>query len=313
MKKLIEYILHNPQALILALLVRLTPFIPDRLYLKWMFRLKMGYKLNLDNPQTFSEKLQWLKLYNRKPEYTQMVDKYEAKKYVANIIGEEYIIPTLGVWDKFEDIDFDALPNQFVLKTTHGGGNTGVVICKDRSSFDKAKANQKLESSLKSDIYKSMKEWPYKNVKKRIIAEEYIKVVGQQDLPDYKFFCFNGEPKYCQVIRDRNTKETIDFYDMEWSHMPFVGLNPVIMGDYTHLITNGNTPVSKPKHLEDMISICKKLSKDIPFSRIDLYVLYDKEYFGEITFYPMSGLGVFNPHDWNYKFGELIKLPNKTV
>lgn len=305
MKKLIEYILHNPRALILAILVRLAPIIPDRQYLKWMFRLKMGYKLNLDNPQTFSEKLQWLKLYNRKPEYTQMVDKYEAKKYVANIIGEEYIIPTLGVWDKFEDIDFDALPNQFVLKTTHGGGNTGVVICKDKSSFDKAKAKQKLEKSLKSDIYKSLKEWPYKNVKKRIIAEEYIEVVRQQDLPDYKFFCFNGEPKYCQVIRDRNTKETIDFYDMDWNHMPFVGLNPIAK--------NGVEPIEKPISLDKMISICETLSIKVPFVRIDLYVILDKIYFGEITFFPASGLGIFNPHDWNYKFGELIKLPNKTL
>ena len=300
-KKLLDYIFHNPRALISAILVRMAPIIPDRLYLKWLFRLKMGKKLNLDNPQTFSEKLQWLKLYNRKPEYTQMVDKYEAKKYVANIIGEEYIIPTLGVWDKFDDIDFDALPNQFVLKTTHGGGNTGVVICRDKSTFDIASAKKKLELSLKTDIYRLLCEWPYKDVKKRIIGEEFLEVQGHQDLPDYKFFCFNGEPKYCQVIRDRNTKETIDFYDMDWNHMPFVGLNPVAK--------NGTEPVAKPLHLDNMISVCKKLAKDIPFSRIDLYVINNKEYFGEITFFPASGIGRFDLEEWDYTLGELIKLP----
>ncbi len=299
-KKLVQYILHNQNALLLAVLTRVAPIVPDRMYLKWFFRLKMGYKLDLSNPQTFSEKLQWLKLYNRKPEYTQMVDKYEAKKYVANIIGEEYIIPTLGVWDRFEEIDFGKLPEKFVLKTTHGGGNTGVVICKDKSTFDITAAKKKLNQSLKSDIYRLLREWPYKNVKKRIIAEQFIDVKGHQDLPDYKFFCFNGEPKYCQVIRDRNTKETIDFYDMEWNHMPFVGLNPVAK--------NGIEPVAKPQCLEDMITICEKLAKDIPFSRIDLYVVNDKEYFGEITFFPASGMGQFVPQEWNLILGQMLDL-----
>lgn len=303
LKRLIGYIFHNPRALLYAILVRIGSIIPDHLYLKWLFRLKMGKRLNLDNPQTFCEKLQWLKLYNRKPEYTQMVDKYEAKKYVANIIGEEYIIPTLGVWDKFEDIDFDKLPNQFVLKTSHGGGNTGVIICKDKASFDKAMAKQKLERSLKSDIYKSLKEWPYKNVKKRIIAEEYIEVRGQQDLPDYKFFCFNGEPKYCQVIRNRNTKETIDFYDMEWSHMPFVGLNPIAK--------NGENPIDKPLDFSKVLTICNKLANNIPFSRIDLYITNGRIFFGEITFFPAGGIGRFVPEEWDYTLGCLIHLPIK--
>lgn len=301
-KKLFHYLLHDSNKLKLALLRRYAwLYKSDEKYLKKLFKLSMGKELNLDTPQTFSEKLQWLKLYNRKPEYTQMVDKYEAKKYVANIIGEEYIIPTLGVWDRFDDIDFDMLPDQFVLKTTHGGGNTGVVICKDKSKFDKKRAKSKLARSLKSDIYTSLREWPYKYVKKRIIAEQFIEESGHNDLPDYKFFCFDGEPKYCQVIRDRNTKETIDFYDMEWNHMPFVGLNPVAK--------NGLNPVARPLHLTNMIEICRKLATGIPFSRIDLYVVNGEEYFGEITFYPASGMGEFRPKEWNCKLGEWIKLP----
>ena len=275
-------------------------WLPDKIYLKLLYRYKMGRRLDLTNPQTFCEKIQWLKLYDRKPEYTKMVDKYAVKKYMAAIIGEEYIIPTLGVWDTPDDIDWEHLPDQFVLKTTHGGGSTGVVICRDKSTFDRDVAKRRLERSLKSDIYKSYREWPYKDVKKRIIAEEFIEVKGHQDLPDYKFYCFNGEPKYCQVIRDRNTLETIDFYDMEWNHMPFVGLNPVAK--------NGLNPVAKPEHLTKMCEICRRLATGIPFLRVDLYVLNGKEYFGETTFYPASGIGIFTPDKWNVVLGQMINI-----
>ena len=200
-KKLIGYIRHNPQALVLRILVRVAPIIPDRLYLKWLFRLKMGKKLDLDNPRTFSEKLQWLKLYNRKPEYTQMVDKYEAKRYVAGIIGEEYIIPTLGVWDRVEDINFDQLPNQFVLKCTHDSG--GIVICSDKSKLDINAAKKKLKRSLTRDFYAQNREWPYKNVKRRIIGEEYMVDESGYELKDYKWFCYNGEPKALFIATDR--------------------------------------------------------------------------------------------------------------
>lgn len=294
----IKEVISNPKKLAIYVLWLFAPILSDRFYLKTFFRLKMGYSLNLDNPQTFSEKLQWLKLYNRKPEYTQMVDKYEVKKYVANIIGKDYIIPTLGVWDRVEDIDFDKLPNQFVLKCTHDSG--GIVICSDKSKLNVDIAKSKLKRGLKKNFYARNREWPYKNVHPRIIAEKYIEVEGHKDLPDYKFYCFNGVPQYCQVIRDRSTKETIDFYDMEWNHMQFVGLNPIA--------GNGNEPVNKPMHLDSMITICKKLAKGIPFSRIDLYVVNDKEYFGEITFFPASGMGVFKPSIWNKTLGSLIKL-----
>ena len=280
-------------------------WLPDTPYLKLLYRFKMGHRLDLKNPQTFTEKLQWLKLYNRKPEYTKMVDKYAVKEYVANIIGDEYIIPTLGVWDKPEDIDWDSLPNQFVLKTTHGGGGGGVVICKDKTTFDKTTAISKLKESMASDIYSGLREWPYKNVTKRIIAEKFMapeKSPAPKDLPDYKFFCFNGEPKYCQVIRDRHTKETIDFYDMDWNHMPFVGLNPVAR--------NGLTPVARPGNLDEMKEICRKLADSKSFVRVDLYVIDDKSYFGELTLYPASGMGAFTPSEWNGKLGDLLALPN---
>ena len=282
-------------------------FTNDKLYLSLLWRMNMGYRIDWDNPRTFCEKIQWLKLYNRRPEYTQMVDKHAVKEYVAKRIGEEYVIPTLGVWDSPEDIDWDSLPDRFVLKTTHGGGGIGIVICNDKQALDKEKAIRKLRKSLNSDIYTTYREWPYKDVPKRIIAEQFMEEknaddsVATKDLTDYKFFCFGGEPKYCQVIRDRNTTETIDFYDMEWNHLPFYGLNPVARP--------GLTPVARPGHLDTMIEIARKLSKDIPFARIDLYVINDKEYFGEITFYPAGGFGTFTPDEWNRWLGDWIELP----
>lgn len=279
----------------------LAPLITsDKLYLTLLYHHRLGKKLNLNNPRTFSEKLQWLKIHNRKPEMVDMVCKVEAKKYVAKIIGEEYIIPTLAVYNSVDEIDFDKLPNQFVLKCTHDSG--GIVICSDKSKLDIDAAKAKLAKGLKVNYYYQNREWPYKQVKPRIIAEQYMTDGTSSDLADYKFFCFDGEPRYCQVIRDRRSKETIDFYDMQWNHMPFVGLNPVA--------SNGLTPVAKPTHLDKMIEICQKLSKGNPFSRIDLYVINDKEYFGEITFYPMSGMGTFTPNEWNYHLGDLLKLPN---
>ena len=301
----INLLKHNRSEFFASILMHLNFLFPDKLYLTLLFRLKMGYWMDWKNPKTFSEKLQWLKLYDRRPEYTTIVDKCAVKEYVAKLIGEEYIIPTLGVWDRPEDIDWDSLPQKFVLKTTHGGGGSGVVICKDKKTFNKDVAIAKLKRSLSKCIYKSLREWPYKNVDRKILAEALLEestpAKNNTDLPDYKFYCFNGEPIYCQVIRDRRSKETIDFYDMEWSHMPFVGLNPVV--------TNGLNPVAKPICLHEMIDISRNLSLGIPFSRIDLYVINDKIFFGEITFYPASGMGGFTPVEWNEELGEMIKLP----
>ena len=309
----INLIKHNRNEFLAAILMHINFLFPDKLYLSLLFRLKMGYWINWKNPKTFSEKLQWLKLYNRKPKYTTMVDKYAVKEYVAKIIGKEYIIPTLGTWEKPEDIDWENLPQKFVLKTTHGGGSSGVVICKDKATFDKTDAIAKLNKSLNECIYKSLREWPYKNVDRRIIAETYLEesnpANSNTDLPDYKFYCFNGEPVYCQVIRDRRTNETIDFYDMEWNHMPFVGLYPVATNGLYPVATNGLYPVARPTCLHEMIGICRTLSKSIPYSRVDLYIIDDKVYLGEITLFPYSGMGIFTPVEWNKKFGEMIKLP----
>lgn len=302
----INYMLHNRAQFCDSMVKNFLCFLPDRLYLSLRYRCLMGHWINWKHPRTFTEKLQWLKVYDYKPEYTRMVDKLAAKDYVAERIGKDYVIPTLGVWNRVEDIDWDELPNQFVLKTTHGGGGCGVVVCTDKLKLDKSKAIEKLSVSMRTNAGKTYRERPYLNVPRKIIAEKYMaerKHNGNMidfDLPDYKFFCFNGEPRYCQVIRDRHYKETIDFYDMEWNHMPFVGLNPDA--------SNGTIPVEKPLHINTMIEICRKLSLGMKFSRIDLYVIDDKEYFGEITLYPAAGFGKFTPTEWNERLGDLINL-----
>ena len=302
--KIYNYI-KKPNLLGISILSRFAPIIPDKQYLKWRFRLEMGYKLNLDNPQTFSEKLQWLKLYNRKPEYTQMVDKFAVKEYVANIIGKEYIIPTLGVWDRFEDIDFDKLPNQFVLKTTHGGGGGGVVICKDKTTFNKESAKSKLDKSLKTCIYRSFREWPYKNVKRRIIAETYLTEYISPDNPtgdlvDYKFYCFSGETKAVVIATERHSQTGVcfDYFDKEFNHLPFEQGGP-----------NSKNVVNKPKLYEEMWDIADRLSEGLPHVRVDLYCIKGHIYFGELTFFDASGFAEFKPSEWDYKFGEWIKLP----
>lgn len=282
-------------------ILSLFNWVPDEPWLKLLYRIKNGYWMDFNNPRTFNEKLQWLKIHGFRPEYTQMVDKYAVKDYVSAKIGKEYVIPTLGVWDSPDDIDWEILPNKFVLKTTHGGGGNGVVICTDKTTFDKDSAIKKLRNSIQTTGI-PYREHPYDNVPPRIIAEEMLENEQGKpsDLADYKFYCFNGEPVYCQVIRDRSTKETIDFYDMEWNHMPFVGLNPECK--------NGVTPVPCPSNLDDMKRVCCVLAKDIPFARIDLYEVKEKEYFGEITFFPAGGFGTFEPSEWNIKLGDLLSL-----
>ena len=301
----INYLLHNRAQFCDSIVKNCFGWLSDKPYLSLRYRFLMGHWINWKNPKTFTEKLQWLKVYNRRPEYTTMVDKYAVKKYVSDRIGKQYIIPIIGVWDKAEDIDWDSLPEQFVLKTTHGGGSGGVIICKDKMTFDKNVAIVKLNKSMSSDIYSNLREWPYKNVKRKIIAEKFMIPSDKlndptYDLTDYKFFCFNGVPKFCQVIRNRHTCESIDFYDMDWNHQGFVGLNPVAR--------NGLTPVARPEHFDEMKGICRKLAKNIPFVRIDLYIIDNDIYFGEITFYPASGFGKFTPEDSDLLLGKLLNL-----
>ena len=284
-----------------SIIKRILACLPDKYYLQVLYFYHNKRWINYAKPTTFNEKLQWLKLNDRNPLYSICVDKYRVKEYVSEKIGQKYIIPTIGVWDSVDDINFDELPNQFVLKTTHGGGGNGVVICKDKKSLNIKDLKEKLRKALLFDQYKEYREWPYKNVPHRIIAEEFIEDKNDSgDLPDYKFFCFNGEPRYCQVIRDRSTKETIDFYDMDWKHMSFIGLNTKCK--------NGITPVKRPMNLENMKRACRVLANDIPFARIDLYEVNGKEYFGEITFYPAGGFGTFAPSEWNSKLGDLLSL-----
>lgn len=276
--------------------------IPDDVFLKKIYRASTGNILNLDTPKTFGEKLQWLKLYDRKPAYTMMVDKYEVRKYIAEKLGEEYLIPLLGVWDSPDEIEFDSLPNQFAMKCNHNSG-LGMCICSDKSKLDIKKVKKDLRKGLKQDYYITGREWPYKDVKRRIIAEKYINDGTGEDLRDYKFYCFSGVPMFCQVISDRSTKETIDIFDMNWTLQEFTGFGNI----YPH----SEKEIPKPETFGEMKAAAEILSKDIPFSRIDLYEVQGKMYFGEITFFPASGLGTFAPYEWNRKLGDLICLPEK--
>lgn len=276
----------------------------DEKYLKKRFNYVFGYKLDLNNPQTFNEKLQWLKLYDRKPDYIKMVDKYEVKDYISQMIGQEYIVPTIGVWERFDDIKFDELPNQFVLKCTHDSG--GLVICKDKNNFDLIGARKKIEKSLKYNYFFMGREWPYKDVKPRIIAEKYMENDGndeaQGELTDYKFMCFNGEVKCSFTCHNRYQEGglKVTFYDRDWNVMPFERHYP-----------RSIEGLPKPSNYEKMIKLAEKLSKGIPFVRIDFYESGGKIYFGEITFYPGSGFEEFTPTTWDYKLGSWIDLEKK--
>lgn len=271
-------------------------YMNDKLYLKIFYRQIFNERLNLDNPQTFNEKLQWLKLYDRKPIYVIMVDKYEVKKYVSNIIGDEYIIPTLGIWDNFDDIEFDKLPEQFVLKCTHDSG--GIVICKDKKNLNIKEAKRKIEKSLKRNYYYYTREWPYKNVKPRIIAEKFISDDSKEELLDYKIMCFNGKAEYSFVCSERHSNGLkIDFYDLNWKKMPFKRHYP-----------NSDRKLEKPLNYNLMIELAERLSQNTTFLRVDFYEVNGKTYFGELTFFPGSGFEEFSPKEWDRKLGELIDL-----
>ncbi len=279
----------------------LLSILPDEAYISWHYRVSFGKKLNLKNPKTYNEKLQWLKLYDRNPIYTTLVDKYAVKRYVASIIGEEYIIPTLGVWDKFDDIDFNKLPNQFVFKCTHDSG--GLVICKDKKHFDKNKAKEKINKSLKTNYYLCGREWPYKNVKPRIIAEQYMEDTETEELRDYKFFCFDGKVKALYIATDRqkpNEDTKFDFFDENFNHLPFEQAHP-----------NAKVPPKKPINFEKMKELASVLSAGIPHVRVDFYEVNGKVYFGEMTFYHVGGFMPFEPEEWDYKLGEWLTLPTK--
>lgn len=299
-RRVIKYLFHDRAQFCDSFVRNCLKFLPDKIYLSLRFRFNMGYWMSWDKPTRFSEKMQWLKVYNRKPEYTTLVDKYAVKEYVGKLIGQEYIIPTIGVWEQVDDIEWDILPNSFVLKTTHGGGSCGVVICRDKKKFDILEAKAKLRESLHSDIYNILREWPYKNVRKRIIAEEFLIPGGlQYDLQDYKFFCFEGKPLYCQVIANRSQVMTVDFYNEKWEHQDFHEPKT------THFAKGSQ---DSPLQLKLMLDLATILSKNHKFLRVDFYEVNNKVYFGELTFYPTSGFGGFDPESWDEYFGSLINL-----
>ena len=284
--------------MIMEFLRKASRLLADKIYLALKYKKNVGKWPNFKNPVTFNEKLQWLKLHDKNPEYVKMVDKHEAKKYVASIIGEEYIIPEYGVWDRFEDIDFDALPEQFVLKTTHDCA--GVVICRDKSTFDYESAKKFLNKHLANNYFYEGREWPYKNVKPRIIAEKFMEDKLTNELRDYKIFTFGGEPKILFVATERQSKtdETkFDFFDMDYNHLDIRNGHP-----------NAAILPQKPECFEEMKVLAEKLSQNIPHLRVDFYVVDGKIYFGELTFSHWSGFVKFEPRKWDETLGDWINL-----
>lgn len=287
---------------VLSYLLRHTPgsgLIPDKIYLSWLYRCYIGGKLDWNNPSTFNQKIQWLKVHDRNDRHTTMVDKYRVKELVTNKIGEEYVIPTIGVWDHFEDIDFSKLPDKFVLKTTHGGGGLDVLVVKDKRKVDVKTAKKKFKKALAKTIWHHYREWPYKNVPRKIIAEQYLED-EHGELRDYKFFCMNGEPKFLFLATSRLSDEdtTFDFLDLNYKRIPALNGHPNMNGE----------PVP-PINFDKMIDLARKLSEGETFVRVDLYNIRGKIYFGEYTFFHNSGLVPFVPEEWDLKFGEMLRLP----
>lgn len=279
--------------------------VPDEPYLKMLYRIRTGRKLNLHPPVTLNEKLQFLKIHGYRPEFRTMADKAEAKKYVASRIGEEYIIPQLGLWDRAEDIDFDSLPDQFVLKCTHDSGSC--IICTDKASFDRAAAVRSLSKAVKRNFYNSKREWGYKGLKGRILAEKYMEdhlVEGAptgEPLTDYKFFCFNGVPRIVFTVEGGHGSEddiVRRMYDPDWKLIPvgIRGKRPV------------TTPQERPAQLDEMLKLARVLSEGIPFLRVDFYIINERIYFGELTFFHMSGCETFDPPEYDRIFGDYLDL-----
>ena len=271
----------------------------DETFLKIAYKVRFGKKLNLDNPISFNEKLQWLKLYNQDSKYVTMVDKIAVKKYIAKIVGEDIIIPTLGVYNTFDEINFNDLPNQFVIKCNHDSGN--VVICKDKTCFDFKQAKHIITKALKNNLFYWGREWPYKKVTPKIIVEKYMEDKETNELRDYKFFCFDGKVKFMFVATDRSIHDTkFNFYDLNFNLLPFTQHYP-----------NDKRNIVKPKNFDKMVKLAETLSKDIPHVRVDFYEVNGKIYFGEFTFYHFSGFVPFSPEVWDEKIGRMLKLPKE--
>ncbi len=298
--KLIKFILNSEYRFMVLSGMGKKAHMPADKFLKEIYRIKMGRELDLDNPVYYTEKLQWLKLYDHRPEYTTMVDKYAVKEYVSKRIGEQYVIPLLGVWENVDDIDFSALPDKFVLKTTHDSG--ALVICKDKKTLDIKAAKRRLKHFLKRRYYDCNREWPYKNVKPRIIAEVYMEDSTYQELRDYKFFTFGGVPKVLYIAQGRGKGEptVADFFDMDFNHLPFT-----IDHD------TADVPPEKPACFEEMKRLASILSEGTPQLRVDFYEVDGRVYFGEMTFFHCSGMEKFHPEEWDKTFGDWVTLPER--
>ena len=285
--------------------------LPAYIYLKLVWKSKSGSptKLNLKNPKGFNEKLNWLKIYDRNPAYTMMVDKYQARNWVAKTIGEKYLVPLIAVFDNADDIDFDLLPDKFVLKCNHNSGE-GMCVCRDKHQINTAEVTKRLNVELSKNYYYESREWPYKNVVPKILCEVLLE--GEKidnfisTIVNYKFFCFNGEPKFLYVSIDntdsgKKGKTKLNMKDLNWKEPPFYRL------DHANIVDE----IQKPDAFEEMIEICNKLSANIPFVRVDLYYIKGKVYFSEMTFSPTGGFALFTPHKWELKIGDWLKLPDK--
>lgn len=284
--------INNPRPFLMRQVRKLVHILPEKFYLKCLFYLSQGYRLDLKKPRSFNEKLQWLKLNDRNPRYNQLVDKYEAKKYLKEI-AEDCVIPTIGIYNSFDEIDFDALPKKFVLKTTHHSG--GVIVCTDKSQLEIAKAREITNRKLSSNLYYWGLEWPYKDVEPRIIIEEYIG--EEKDLKDYKMMCFNGKVKCSFVCSNRQESLNVTFFDRDWKQMPFERHYPA-----------SSMPIEKPINYDRMIKLSEKITQDMRFARIDFFEVKGKLYFGEITFFPGCGFEEFTPREWDYILGSWIRL-----
>lgn len=275
-------------------------WIPDHIYLKILYYTAFNKKLDLDEPVTYNEKIQWLKLYDRNKEYVKLVDKYEVKKIISKKIGDNHIIPTIGIWDHPDEIDWDILPERFVMKTTHDSG--GFIICSDKSKINKNEALEKIKKSYSNNYYYAGREWPYKVIQPRIIIEEFKTTKSGESIKDYRFFCFNGQPKFLSVDYNFTNKSAIrrNLYDLDWN---------LLDAEITYPRDPG-TKSNKPENFEKMIEIVEKLCKNIPHVRVDLYNVDGEIYFGEMTFYHQGGFGVIRPIEFAKQMGDWINLPS---
>lgn len=275
---------------------RLFWFVPSKPYLKLVYRAKVGRKLNLNPPKTFNEKLQWLKLHDIHPEYSNLADKVKVREYIAETLGEGHTFPLLGTWKRFEDIPFDTLPDRFVLKCNHDSGS--VKIIHDKSALtdkDKKQLRKFFRGRLHRNPYWTGREYPYKNIEPCILAEQYMEPKCGKGINDYKFFCFNGKPEIMFVATDRAVDVKFDFYDMDFKHLDIYNIHP-----------NADCPIEKPATFEQMKKIAAKLSKGMKFVRVDLYEIDGKIYFGEFTFFHAGGFYLFSPEEWEQKLGDMI-------